>query len=268
MFEVIAANFHVGIAIFFILGCLFGSFANVLIVRMPKGENIAVPRSFCRSCKKTIKWYHNIPVLSWILLGGKCAYCRAPYSIRYPLTELLMGIAFAATFYVCGWSFTLIEYTYFVFALITCAFIDLDHMILPDKFTLSGIVIGLIGAAINPERDFLQSLYGVLMGGGFLWAVAYLYFAFRGREGMGGGDIKLLAWIGAMLGWQAIPIIILLSSVVGALVGIILAIRTKDGMKLAIPFGPFLVAATLFYIFVDGDRIGEWYLSIHGFGPT
>lgn len=268
MFEAIESYPSLSLTFFFVLGCLLGSFANVVIVRLPQGENIALPRSFCRSCKNTIKWYHNIPVLSWILLGGKCAYCGAPYSIRYPAIELLMGIAFALTFYSTGYSYTLIEYLYFVFALITCAFIDLDHMILPDKFTLSGIVIGVIGAAINPERSLTQSLFGVLMGGGFLWAVAYLYYAFRGREGMGGGDIKLLAWIGAVLGWQSIPVVILLSSVVGSIVGIALAIRTKDGMKYALPFGPFLVAAALFYIFIHGDRIGEWYLSIHGLGPT
>ena len=268
MFEVITQYQEVGLAILFVLGCLLGSFANVVIVRMPKGESVVRPRSHCRSCGNMIKWYHNLPVLSWLLLRGKCAYCAAPYSIRYPLTELLMGIAFALTFWRVGWSFTLIEYLYFCFALISCAFIDLDHMILPDKFTLSGIVIGLIGAAINPERSFVESILGVLMGGGFLWAVAYLYYAFRGREGMGGGDIKLLAWIGAILGWKAIPMVILLSSVVGSIVGIALALRTKDGMKYAIPFGPFLVAATLFYIFINGDRIGEWYLSIHGLGPT
>jgi leader peptidase (prepilin peptidase) / N-methyltransferase len=268
LFDLLLENHFLSLAIFFVFGSLLGSFANVIIVRLPKNESVVKPRSFCRSCSKTIKWQHNIPIFSWIFLGGKCAYCKAPYSVRYPLTELLMGVAFALTFQAVGYSFTLIEYLYFVFALITCAFIDLDHMILPDKFTLSGIVIGLVGALINPEREFLQSLFGVLMGGGFLWAVAYLYYAFRGREGMGGGDIKLLAWIGAMLGWQSIPMIILLSSVVGSLVGITMAIRTKDGMKYAIPFGPFLVAATLFYIFVHGDRIGEWYLSLHGFGQT
>lgn len=268
MFDLFTSHHELSVFLFFVLGCTFGSFANVIIVRLPANENIAVPRSHCRSCKKTIKWFHNLPVLSWVLLGGKCAYCKSPYSIRYPLTELFMGVAFGLTFHAVGYSYTLIEYLYFVFALITCAFIDLDHMILPDKFTLSGIVIGLVGALANPERSFTESILGVLMGGGFLWAVAYLYYAFRGREGMGGGDIKLLAWIGAVLGWQSIPVIILFSSVVGSLVGIILAIRTKGGMKYAIPFGPFLVAATLFYIFIDGDRIGEWYLAMHGFSPT
>lgn len=268
MFEALAAHYEICLVFFFILGCLFGSFGNVVICRLPAGENVAVPRSHCRSCKTTIKWYHNLPVISWILLRGKCAYCGASYSIRYPLTELLMGIAFALTFYTVGFSFTLIEYLYFVFALIVCAFIDLDHMILPDKFTLSGIAIGLIGALINPERAFTESLFGVLLGGGFLWSIAYLYYAFRGREGMGGGDIKLLAWIGAVLGWKSIAVIILFSSVVGSVVGIGLAFRTKDGMKYAIPFGPFLVAAALLYIFIHGDRIGEWYLAMHGITPT
>jgi leader peptidase (prepilin peptidase)/N-methyltransferase len=121
-----------------------------------------------------------------------------------------------------------------------------------------------VGAALNPEREFLPALYGVLMGGGFLWAVAYLYYALRGRDGMGGGDIKLLAWIGAVLGWKAIPVVILVSSLLGALIGIILALRTKDGLKQAIPFGPYLAGAALLYLLFDGASWADWYLALHG----
>jgi leader peptidase (prepilin peptidase) / N-methyltransferase len=248
----------------FIFGALLGSFGNVVIYRMPLGQSIAWPGSHCFACKTPVKWYNNVPIFAWFWLRGKCAKCKAPFSFRYPFVEFLMGALFAWAGYALGPSYFLIEALIFIFCLVCASFIDLDHMILPDKFTLSGIVIGLIGAAINPEREFLPALYGVLAGGGFLWAVAYLYYALRGREGMGGGDIKLLAWIGAVLGWQAVPIVILVSSVIGSIVGIILALRTKDGMGLAIPFGPYLAGGALLYLLLNGPSWAEWYLSLHG----
>ncbi len=251
-------------SLLFILGCLLGSFANVIIVRLPAGESVVRPRSHCRECKKMVVWYQNIPIFSWLFLRGQCANCGVKFSFRYPLVEFLMGLLFALVFLATGWSWTLVEYLYFSFALVVCAFIDIDHMILPDKFTLSGIVIGLVGAALNPERSFMSAFYGVLMGGGFLWAVAYMYYAIRGREGMGGGDIKLLAWIGAVLGWPSIPIVILTSSLTGSVCGILLALKSGDGFKKAIPFGPYLVLAALFYIILHGQKLGTWYLSLHG----
>lgn len=265
----------------FILGALLGSFGNVVIYRLPLGENIAWPGSHCMSCKTPVAWYNNVPIFAWFWLRGKCAKCKTPFSFRYPFVEFLVATLFAVAGYQLGPSYFLIEALIFIFMLVVVSFIDLDHMILPDKFTLSGIVIGLIGAAINPEREFMPALFGVLAGGGFLWSVAYLYYALRGREGMGGGDIKLLAWIGAILGWQAIPITILLSSVIGSVVGLILASRTKGraqdqaseseeheneghGMTLAIPFGPYLAGAALAFLLLDGQSWARWYLTIHG----
>ncbi len=175
-----------------------------------------------------------------------------------------MGALFAWAGWTFGLSPTLVEALIFIFCTVCASFIDIDHMILPDKFTLSGIVIGLIGAALNPDRHFMDALYGVLMGGGFLWAVAYLYYVFRGREGMGGGDIKLLGWIGAVLGWKAVPVVILASSVLGAIVGILLALKARGGMNKAIPFGPYLAGAALLYLLCDGQRLSDWYLSMHG----
>jgi leader peptidase (prepilin peptidase)/N-methyltransferase len=252
------------IALFFVLGAIFGSFANVIIYRLPMGESIVWPGSCCQSCKQPIAWVHNVPIIAWFWLRGRCAKCGEQYSFRYPLVEFLMGLLFACAIWRLGWSWTTIEALFFIFAAVTASFIDLDHMILPDKFTLSGIVIGLVGAAFNPEREFLDALFGVLAGGGFLWAVAYLYYAVRNREGMGGGDIKLLAWIGALLGWKAIPIVILLSSLGGSFVGITLALRTKDGMKRAIPFGPYLVGAAIIYWLFNGESWAAWYLAMHG----
>ena len=171
----------------FVFGALLGSFGNVVIYRMPLGKSVVAPRSACMSCGKPIAWYNNIPILSWFILRGKCANCRAPYSFRYPFVELLVGVLFAVAGYQIGWHWSLIEALIFIFSLVVASFIDLDHMILPDKLTLSGIAIGLIGALINPEREFLPALYGAAFGFGFLWAIAYLYIVFRDQEGMGGG---------------------------------------------------------------------------------
>jgi leader peptidase (prepilin peptidase)/N-methyltransferase len=248
----------------FIFGAIWGSFANVIIYRLPLGQSVVTPRSYCASCNTTIVWYHNIPIFSWLFLRGKCAKCQTHFSIRYPLVELLMATLFAVAGICIGFQWFLLEALIFIFALVTASFIDIDHMILPDKFTLSGIVIGLLGAFLNPEREFISALYGVLMGGGFLWAVGYLYYVIRGREGMGGGDIKLLAWIGAVLGWRSIPVVILVSSVLGSVIGIMLTFRTKDGLQQPIPFGPYLAAATLLYLFLGGEHWADWYLSLHG----
>ena len=268
MFEKLAIAFQNESFLFFtlfLLGTLFGSFANVVIVRLPAGENIAKPRSACRNCKALIPWYHNFPIISWLILRGRCYKCRTKFSARYPMVEFLMGVVFAACGFRYGLSWMLLESLIFVFGLVCCTFIDFDHMILPDEFTLSGIVIGLFGSLLNPERQFLPSLYGVLLGGGFLWSIAYLYLVLRKREGMGGGDIKLIAWIGAILGWTAIPVVIIGSSLLGAIVGLVLVAGQKDAFKKAIPFGPYLVAAALAFMFFHGERLGQWYLQMHGF---
>lgn len=245
----------------FILGLCLGSFANVIILRLPKGESIVRPRSHCPKCQAPVRFYDNIPVLSYFFLRGKCRNCRASISWRYPLVELITGLLFVAIFLKVGVSWTLVEYLWLAFAGVVVSVIDLDHRILPDVFTLSGVCIGLIGAAINPERSFYDSLFGVLAGGGFLFLVAYVYEAIRGEEGMGGGDIKLLAWIGAVLGWQAIIFTILISSITGSLAGLIVAAIQKSGMKTAIPFGPFLFLAAILYVFVGPDLM-RVYLSV------
>ncbi|MBV2167467.1 MAG: prepilin peptidase [Bdellovibrio sp.] len=246
---------------FFVLGAIFGSFGNVIIYRLPKEESVVKPRSYCYSCKTPIKWYDNIPLLSWFLLRGRCRQCGAKFSFRYPLVELIMAVLFALSYHYAGLSWTLLEYLIFIFGLVVCTFIDIDHMILPDEFTLSGIVIGLVGAALNPQRDFLDALFGVLMGGGFLWGMAYVYYLLTKQEGMGGGDIKLLAWIGALLGWKAIPFVIMSSAIIGSVVGLIVARKQKAGLKTVIPFGPYLALGAVLYLF-GGETIALWYLDL------
>ncbi len=247
--------------LFFVLGAIFGSFGNVVIYRLPREESVVKPRSYCYSCKTQIKWYDNIPILSWFILRGKCRKCHAKFSFRYPLVEIIMAVLFALSYHYAGLTWTLLEYLIFIFGLVVCTFIDLDHMILPDEFTLSGIVIGLIGAALNPQRDFLDALFGVLMGGGFLWGMAYVYYMFTKNEGMGGGDIKLLAWIGAIVGWKAIPFVIMTSAIVGSVIGLIAARKQKAGLKTVIPFGPYLALGAVIYLF-GGEAIALWYLGL------
>ncbi|XGC81561.1 A24 family peptidase [Bdellovibrio bacteriovorus] len=246
---------------FFVLGAIFGSFANVIIYRLPKDESVVKPRSYCYACKTPIKWYDNIPIFSWFILKGRCRHCKAKYSFRYPLVELIMAALFALSFYYLGFSWSLIEYLIFIFGLVVCTFIDLDHMILPDEFTLSGIVIGLVGAALNPHREFMDAFWGVLMGGGFLWGMAYIYYLLTKNEGMGGGDIKLLAWIGALLGWKAIPFVIMTSAIVGSVVGLFMARKQNAGLKTVIPFGPYLALGAIIYLF-GGETIALWYLNL------
>lgn len=247
--------------VFFLLGACFGSFANVIIYRMPKGESIVTPRSHCQNCQKNVAWYDNIPMVSWLILRGKCRHCGAKFSFRYFFVELLTACLFTLAYFYLGLTWNLLEALLFIFPIVCCVFIDFDHMILPDEFTLSGIVIGLIGAWLNPQREFLDALLGVLMGGGFLWAMAYLYYVFTKQEGMGGGDIKLLAWIGAVMGWKAVPFVIMTSAIIGSVIGLILARKQKEGLKTMIPFGPYLALGAVIYMF-GGQTIALWYFNL------
>ncbi len=257
MFEIEFINYFY----FLLLGAMLGSFGNVIIYRMPREESIVKPRSHCFHCKKQVPWYDNIPMVSWFVLLGKCRFCKAPFSFRYVLVEYLMALAFVFCYHQFGFSWFLLEALIFVFGLIVSSFIDFDHMILPDEFTLGGLALGLIGAAINPEREFLPALFGVLLGGGFLWLMAYIYFLITKVEGMGGGDIKLLAWIGAVLGWKAIPFVIMTAAISGSTVGLALTWKQRKGLKTMIPFGPYLAFGAILYLF-GGQEIGNWYFHL------
>jgi len=244
----------------FIFGLLWGSFANVVIYRWPKGESFVLGRSQCPNCSKVIAWWQNIPVFSFLFLRGKCFYCSSKISFKYPFVELLMGSLFALIFYRFGWSWITLEYLIFGFGLVVVSFIDLEHLLLPDLFTLSGIAIGLAGAYFNPDRSFVDAILGVLVGGGLLWSVAVIYFYLRKREGMGGGDIKLLAWIGAILGLSSIPVVVLFASLWGSFFGLAVNLRHRKGAQAVIPFGPYLALGALFYMFF-GEVAVDWYLS-------
>lgn len=246
---------------FFILGAIWGSFANVLILRLPENKSI-LPGSACPQCGKPIRWYQNVPMLSWIFLRGKCASCSKAISPQYFIVELVMASLFCLAFLNYGWSWFLLEICLFIFASVTASFIDLKHYILPDVFTLSGVVIGLVGAALNPERYFIDAFIGFLVGGGFLYLTAYVHYRIRGVEGMGGGDIKLVAWIGAVLGWQSLLFVFCVASIAGLVVAVVLSTVFKRSLKDPIPFGPFLTSAALIYALVNGPTMVQLILNL------
>lgn len=233
----------------FILGAAVGSFLNVCIFRMPAETSIIKPGSRCPHCLRPIRFYDNIPLISFILLRGKCRHCGAKISWRYPLVELLTAVLTVMLFLKFG--FTLNFFVFFVFAsvLIVITFIDLDHQIIPDILTLPGIPLFFLAAVFLVRVPWREALLGLLIGGGVLLAIALVYELISKREGMGGGDIKLLAMIGGFLGWKSLLFILLFSSLFGAVVGLTLIIVKKQDMKYAVPFGPFLAAAVVAYIF-------------------
>lgn len=244
----------------FVIGSCMGSFGNVLIYRLPLGESV-LGRSRCQNCKKTVAWYNNIPLFSYFLLRGSCSSCKFKFSFRYVVVEFITAVLFSLVILKYGLTWLSLEYLIFVFALVTASFIDIDHMILPDEITLGGLCIGIIGAAVNIERSFFEAFLGFLLGGGALWLVAYIYYVFTGREGLGGGDIKLLAWIGAILGWKAIPFVILSSSILGSVVGFAISNGRKNKLKTMIPFGPFLAIGAILYL-LGLKSVGVWYLQL------
>lgn len=245
----------------FVSGACIGSFLNVCIYRIPAAMSIVHPGSSCPRCKTMIPFYHNIPILSYLLLMGKCSTCKAPISIRYPFVELLGGLFAMA----CALSFgpTLHGVVAFAFiaTLIVVTFIDLDHRIIPDTISLPGIPLFFLAALAVPTVTWRASAMGIVAGGGSLFAVAWLYQLATGREGMGGGDIKLLAMIGAMIGWQGILFTLFAASAIGTIAGVVAMIQSGKGMKLAIPFGPFLAMGAIIYLFFGGPLI-HWYFNM------
>ncbi len=248
----------------FLFGLVVGSFLNVCIHRIPSGRSIVRPPSSCPHCGERIRFYDNIPLVSYILLLGKCRSCRGAISLRYPVVELTTGLLSLALFMRYGVHpnyFTLLT---FCASLLVVVFIDLDHKIIPDIISLPGIAVGL-GLSLFPFSpvSFLESLLGVFLGGGALYLVGAAYQWLRGREGMGGGDIKLLAMIGAWLGWRSLPFIILISSFSGTILGGGTLLLARRKLSETIPFGPFLVLGTLLYLFFEREIELFWLSYLH-----
>ena len=242
----------------FIVGSMIGSFLNVCIYRMPKGESIVFPSSHCTKCNYKIKWYENIPIISYIFLLGKCKQCKEKISIIYPVVELLTASVAIILYYYFGLTPKFFIYFVLFASLIVCSFIDFDVQLIPDIITLPGIVIGLICAGAYPELlaetrlDALkESFLGILAGGGSLFALGVIGELIFKKEAMGGGDVKLLAMIGAFVGWEIAILVFFIAPVFGAVAGIIIKIKTG---KELIPYGPYLVLAS-FLCLLYSDKI-------------
>ena len=246
----------------FIIGACIGSFLNVCIYRIPENNSIITPGSFCPACKKGIPFYCNIPVLSYLFLKGRCKFCHEPISIRYPLIEILAGMFAVVLFYKFGIGQVMIYWFIFISVLITISFIDIDHQIIPDVISLPGILVFASSFYFLPEMTLKNTLLGIVAGGGSLYAVAFLYYLLKKQEGMGGGDIKLLAMIGAAIGIKGVFFTIFAGSLFGTFFGLLIMIYTKIAdSKLKIPFGPFLSMGAILYIFF-GEQLILWYLGI------
>ena len=228
----------------FLVGACLGSFFNVLIHRLPRGESIVRPSSRCPACGRPIRALENIPIVSFFLLRGRCAGCGGAISPRYPGVEALSGAGFALFAVVDGPGLPLLRDLALFSLLVPIAFIDLDHRIIPDELSLGGIAAGIL-LSFLPGGDWMGSLAGGLLGGGILYATAAAYEKVTGREGMGGGDIKLIAMIGAFLGWKGALFTIFCGSLLGVAGGLVAMRKGEEGLKTAIPFGPYLCAAAL-----------------------
>ena len=259
-----------------LLGLMIGSFLNVCIYRLPRDLSVVAPRSFCPKCETPIGWYDNIPLLSYVLLQGRCRKCREPISARYPIVELLTGAMFFFTVRMLGPTAMAMKFCAFSAILIALVFADLEERILPDEFTLGGTVIGVAFAAFGPlnwgivrlllmsvrnERvlSVCESLFAAIFCAGTLWLVGNLYQRIRHREGLGFGDVKMVAMIGAFLGLQGALLTLIVGSLLGALVGLgYIWLTRKDAATYELPFGTFLGAAALVVVFF-GEVFMNWY---------
>ena len=249
------------VALFY--GLCVGSFLNVCIYRLPLNRSVVRPASSCPSCGTAIRWYDNIPLASYLILKGRCRHCQATFSFRYPAIEALTGGFAIVALFAFGPTVNALVHFLFFSVLITIAFIDLDHRIIPDAISLPGIPIFFLLALLVPGMTWQDSAIGIAVGGGSLWLVAFLYERLTGNAGMGGGDVKLLGMMGAFIGWKGVLFTVFFSSLTGSIIGITLMLVQKGNMKLAIPYGPFLATGGVVYT-LWGAPLIAWYWGIMG----
>ena len=235
-----------------ILGALWGSFANVCIIRMPQGKGVVVGRSFCVKCKKKIQWFDNIPIISYLLLKSKCRNCKTKISFQYFLVESISLINFLFLYLIFGISLTTLFLIILSIVFLIIFFIDLKHYIIPNSLTYSMMILGFIKSFV-PNLDpifpnFLNSLIGGLLGYGIIWSIIYFYRQFKKKEGMGLGDAKLFAVVGFWFGWISIPFVVFLSSIIALLSVLPDLLRSSKKLSSQIPFGPFIILGTIFYL--------------------
>lgn len=241
-------------------GLCLGSFLNVCIYRVPLSRSIVRPGSACPSCGTPIRWYDNLPIVSYLILKGRCRYCQCRVSCRYPAIEALTGGFALTALYTFGPTPSALAHFLFFAALITLTFIDIDHRIIPDAISLPGIPLFFLLSLLVPTVTWQETALGVIAGGGSLWLVAWTYQRITGKAGMGGGDVKLLAMMGAFIGWKGVLFTLFFSSLTGSIIGLAIMRIQKGDMKLAIPYGPFLASGGAFYT-IYGAEIIHWYLT-------
>jgi leader peptidase (prepilin peptidase) / N-methyltransferase len=269
------------LALALVLGLVIGSFLNVVILRLPHGTSISLPRSRCPQCKKLIAWYDNVPIFSYLALRGRCRHCQKPISARYPLVEAITGLLSVLLYFKFGLGPEWFIYLAFSGALLVLGFIDLDHRILPDPITLNGIWIGVLTSVYlaqpspavatilratgvqvtNPRLTaFFGSLLGIVFGGGLLWAVAEAYLRLRGVEGMGFGDVKMMAMVGAFLGAPLALLTIMIGSLLGSIIGIAFIRFADKTREYELPFGTFLSFAGIISV-LYGETLVRLYVD-------
>lgn len=255
----------------FFTGIIFGSFLNVCIVRIPEEKSIVGPRSLCPQCHGLIAWYDNIPLLSFFILGAKCRKCKNKISFVYPLVEWIAGLLAV----LCLWKFQFspkaaLWFFAFVCPLIVISFVDLKHFIIPDVISLPFIFVGILTHQLNrnfvdPLPTLYDSLLGIFVGAGVLWLIAKTYESLRKQEGLGMGDVKLMAMIGAFLGWKAVFFILLFSSLSASIIGIFLMIFSKFRFKSELPYGPFIALGALVYLFSGTQILKVYFFYVQQF---
>jgi len=244
-----------------LLGLIVGSYLNVVIYRLPRGISTVLPRSACPHCGAVIRVWDNLPILSFLLLGGRCRHCRARIAWRYPVVELTSGLAFVACFARFGFGVEFLVASLFCAAMIALAAIDLEHYILPDRITLPGIAAGWLLQPWIPGVSLRAALLGAVLGAAILWTVSRGWYLLRREEGMGLGDVKMLAMIGAFLGVEAMLVTLFVSFLTGAVVGLVLLALRQGALRSRLPFGAFLAPAAVFSLFW-GRSLADLYLGL------
>jgi len=246
----------------YLFGTVIGSFLNVLIYRLPRDKSIVYPPSSCPNCGHKIRWYENIPIVSYMFLKGKCSSCSKKISLRYPFVEFITGLSAVVSYLKWGLTLDFAFSFLFLSLIIVVIFVDIDFKIIPDEINLIGFISGFIYSFLRSDFSIVDAVVGALVGAGFLFAVAYFYLKVRKIEGLGMGDVKLLAFFGTYLGWFGSLFTIFLGSFLGAVIGISMAYlqKAEDKSKFEIPFGPFLSLAAVIYLFF-GEYIKNFYFG-------
>ncbi|MEW6207799.1 MAG: prepilin peptidase [Acidobacteriota bacterium] len=272
--------FFLGIAVC-LFGLVIGSFLNVVIYRLPRGESLAYPGSHCRACNNPVKPYDNIPVVSYLILGGQCRSCKVKISPIYPTIELLVAALYLLLYFNDGLTLRLLADVVFVSLIVPLVFIDLEHKLLPNKITYPGLLVMTVLRVVAPDPwinkstegmfhivsaewtvTIIGSAVGAAVGGGSLWLVREAYYRLKKVEGMGLGDVKMMLMVGAFIGWKLAFLTIFMSSLIGSLVGILIVKLRRGSMKMEIPFGVFLGPAAIISLFI-GQKLIEWYLGFY-----